>query len=180
MGGKGGARKEVDKKLAMARQDRNLRTMEPENSQIWIFSRHFLRSWCPFYLCYIFKIHFGSDHLMNIAPTSLSHFLGSSEFWALRLQGDVFVALQSFRHLDVPCFSSISSFHDAGIWGYVSWGLRLRWGGFCCARKLPSEVTSPFHPFIRCPPLTCQCHWHHLHLKSHPSQHFALNIQLHL
>lgn len=61
MGGKGEARKEVDKKLAMARQDRNLRTMEPENSQIWIFSRHFLRSWCPFYLCYVFKIHFGSD-----------------------------------------------------------------------------------------------------------------------
>ena len=46
--------------------------MEPENSQIWIFSRHFLRSWCPFYLCYVFQIHFGSDHLMNIAPTSLS------------------------------------------------------------------------------------------------------------
>ena len=71
-GGKGEARKEVDKKLAMARQDRNLRTMEPENSQIWIFSRHFLRSWCPFYLCYVFKIHFGPDHVMNIALNSLS------------------------------------------------------------------------------------------------------------
>ena len=177
MGGKGGARKEVDKKLAMARQDRNLRTMEPENSQIWIFSRHFLRSWCPFFLS-MFSKSILDLIIWWILPQH--HFLGSSEFGTLRLQGDVFVALQSFRHLDVPCFSSISSFHDAGIWGYVSWGLRLRWGGFCCARKLPSEVTSPFHPFIRCPPLTCQCHWHHLHLKSHPSQHFALNIQLHL
>ena len=50
--------------------------------------------------------------------------MGKLKFGTLRLQGEVFVALQSFRHLDVPCFSSISSFHDAGIWGYVSgvWG----------------------------------------------------------
>ena len=124
MGGKGEARKEVDKKLAMARQDRNLRTMEPENSQIWIFSRHFLRSWCPFYLCYVFQIHFGSDHLMNIAPTSLS---GIVRIWDSEITGRRFCCARELSPsgcalLLVPSPVSTTPEFEVtwvGVWGYV-------------------------------------------------------------
>ena len=121
-------------------EDKNLRTMGTENSrqiQIQIYnSHHFLRGLVSFYTS--FYLYAGSklnrvslNSRVVAIPRSLNlgwNFLSSG--FVLNLFHICFLGCRNLR---------------LGEWGFEVTGR-----GFCCfARKLPSEVTSPFLPFIQ-------------------------------
>ena len=122
-------------------EDKNLRTMGTENSrqiQIRIYSHHFLRAWCPFTppsICMQAKHtnRVSWDSSVVAIPRSLN--LG----WNFLSSGFVL----NLFHI---CFLGCRNLRLREWWFEVTLGR-----GFCCfARKLPSEVTSPFLPFILC------------------------------